>query len=199
MTTTTQPSPATVRKQQAQAARQRLTDERETIVTRQQTAAADLARLDQEILQATRSGEPDTLRGLRDDRRAAEESARDLERAWPVLNRELELAEGEMLMAERACCAEAYNRHQVEQVQLLRTIEDALHAIADALTEKERLAVQQQKVLTSVLPGNNHNAALIRADVIHVVTAWLQGNRGLSLRTADWSSWLMSEQGDLLR
>jgi len=199
VTTATEPSPATERKQQAAVALQRLRAEREHMLTRQQAAENTIARLNQDIIQAQRSGDADALTSLRADRREAQESVQDLERALPGLDREIQLAEGELHMAERAVAAEQYNRIQVEQAQLLRTIEDAIHTIADALDQKERLAVRQQTLVTSVCPGHNHNAAQIRHDLTHVVTGRLQGNRGVSLRTMDWSTWPMSSQGDLLR
>lgn len=199
MNSTTEQSPATARKAKAAAGLRQLKDERETILSRQKTAEGTIERLNQDIIQAQRSGKADILTSLRADRREAEESVQDLERALPGLDREIELATGELIMAERAVAAEQYNRIQVEQVSLCQTIEDAIHTIADALDQKERLAARQQTLMTSVCPGHNHNAVLIRPDLIHVVTGRLQGNRGVSLRTVDWSTWPMSEQGDLLR
>lgn len=180
---TTAPMTPTERKQKAAAALERLTSERKQILTRQQTAQATIEQLNQDLARAERSGEADTLAALRSDRREAEESVQDLARALPGLDREIELA-------ERACCAEQYNALQTRQAALLKTIEDALD-------EKARLAALQQTLVINVCPGSPHNAALIRPDVIHVITGWLQGNRGLSLRTVDWSSQRMTAQGVL--
>lgn len=190
---------AEARKAKAESTLTQLRSEREYIRTQQQTAQETIERVNGAIVTAGRSGEADTLRELRDDRRAAEDSIGDLERALPAVDRDIQVAEGELHMAARAVWAEEWNRLQVQQVEFLRTIEDAVHTIADALDQKERLAARQQTLVTNVCPGSTHNAALIRPDLIHVVTDRLQGNRGLSLRTVDWSTWPMTEQGDLLR
>lgn len=47
----------------------------------------------------------------------------------------------------------------------------------ETIDEKERLAAGQQRLVTRVCPGSNHNASLVRFDMLHVITARLQGNR----------------------
>jgi len=198
-TTANDHSPAIERKQKARAALQRLKGERQTIETRQRTAASDIERLNQEIVQAERSGEGNTLRVLRDDRREIKESIEDLERALSGLTREIELAEGELIMANRAVQAEQYNQLQTRQAQHLKTIADAVDLIVSTITDKEKVAIRQHAILASVCPGADRRPDAIRHDLAHAIVSRLQGNPPTALRTIDWSSWPMTEQGDLLR
>lgn len=199
MTTATEPSPATERKQQAAVALQRLRAEREHMLTRQQAAENTIARLNQDIIQAQRSGDADALTSLRADRREAQESVQDLERAFPGLDREMELATGEMVMSERAVQAEHWNTIQIEQAALLRTITEAVELIANSISEKEKLAHRQQEILANVCPGANRNPDAIRHDLAHAITTKLQGHPTTALRAIDWTCLRMTEQGDLLR
>jgi hypothetical protein len=199
VSTTISQTLATARKQKAQAALQQLRNEREQIRARQQKAQERIEELDQVIVQAERSGETDKLAALRSDRRAAEESARDLDRALPVVDREIELAQGELQAAHVACEAEQYNCLQTEQLSLLSTVQEAIETIVAAVDEKERLAVRQQAIHNAVMKGGNLNGTMIRHDLAHAISIRLQGSPAMSLRTLDWSTWPMSEQGDLLR
>ncbi len=196
MTTSTN-SPATVRKAKAAAALRQLTNERQTILSRQTTAQETIERLNQDIIQAQRSGEADALTNLRADRREGEESVQDLQRALPGLDREIELVTGEMVMAERAVQAENWNKIQTEQAALLTTITEAVELIANSIIEKEKLAHVQQKVLANVCIGADRNPALIRHDLAFAITARLQGMTPTTLRTVDWTCLRMTEQGDL--
>lgn len=197
-TTATEHSPATDRKSKAVTALQELKNEKATIATRQKSTQETVERLNQGIVQAERSGETDNLRKMRDDRRAAEESVRDLERTLPIVVHELELAQGEMIMAERACCAESWNKIQTEQIALFRTVTEAVELIANSINEKERLAHRQQKILASVCPGADKNPTLIRHDLAFAITARLQDSPTTALRTIDWTCLRMTEQGNLV-
>jgi len=190
---------AEARKAKAEVHLKQLRNEREQILTRQQKAQERIEELNQVIMQAERSSEVDTLAALRSDRRAAEESARDLERALPVVGHDIELAQGELHAAHVACEAEQYNRLQVRQLSLLSTVQEAIETIVTTVEEKERLAVRQQAIHNAVVTGGNLNATMIRHDLAHAISVRLQGSPAMSLRTLDWSIWPMSEQGDLLR
>jgi chromosome segregation ATPase len=190
---------AEARKAKAEVHLKQLRNEREHIRTRQQKAQERIEELNQVIMKAERSGEANTLAALRSDRRAAEESARDLDRALPVVDRDIELAQGELHAAHVACQSEQYNRLQAQQVSLLSTVQEAIETIMSAVQEKERLAVRQQTIHNGVVTGGNLNAIMIRHDLAHAISVRLQGSPAISLKTLDWSSWPMSEQGDLVR
>jgi hypothetical protein len=187
------------RRAKAEVHLKQLRNEREQIRIRQQKAQERIEELNQVIMQGERSGEAEMLAALRSDRRAAEESARDLDRALPVVDRDIELAQGELHAAHVACEAEQYNRLQVRQLSLLSTVQEAIETIVSTVEEKERLAVRQQSIHNGVVTGGNLNATMIRHDLAHAISVRLQGSPAMPLRTLDWSSWPMSEHGDLLR
>ncbi|MCS6305239.1 MAG: hypothetical protein H8K07_16475 [Nitrospira sp.] len=141
----------------------------------------------------------DTLTSLQANRREAEESVQDLERALPGLDREMELATGEMVMSERAVQAEHWNTIQIEQAALLRTITEAVELIANSISEKEKLAHRQQEILANVCLGADRNPDAIRHDLAHAITTKLQSHPTTALRAIDWTCLRMTEQGDLLR
>lgn len=124
MTSTRTQTAAEARKAKAEAHLTQLQSEREHILTQQKTAQETIEQLNGAIVMASRRGEADTLTSLRADRREAEESMQDLDRALPGLDREIRLAQGEMVMSERAVQAEHWNEIQAEQTALLRTIEN---------------------------------------------------------------------------
>jgi ATP-dependent Lon protease len=192
------PTP-TNRKANAEAAVSRLRAEQAQLHTQQKRALESIERLNRDIAQAQRSSDPDTLASLRTERRTAEETARDVRNALPILERELEQALGERHMAERAVQAERFNAIQAKQAALLATITEAVDQIVDAIKEKETLAGEQQRIVQRVCPGADRNAALIRHDLADCITARLQGQPATALRARDWTAWVMSEQGDLLR
>jgi hypothetical protein len=181
------------------AALEQLKDERETILTRQRTAQESIERLHQEITRATRSGEADTLRELRNDRSEAEVISRDLGYALPSLDHDIKLAEGELHAATVQCSSEQYNLLQTEQVALRNEIEAAVAVIVRACQEKERLAKKQAVIHHSVCPGGSFNPEQIKHEFAHEVTARMQGRVPVQLRLLDWSTWVMTEQGELLR
>lgn len=185
------------RKAKAATALQQLKQERQTILSQEKTSQATIERMNQDTVQAQRSGDAATLTTLRAGRRDAEDSIRDLERTLPTVEREIELAEAEAIMAERAVQAEDWNKIQAEQAQLLKTITEAAELIANSINEKERLAHRQQKILANVCPGADRNPALIRHDLAHTIMNRLQGNPPTALRAIDWSCLSMTAQGDL--
>lgn len=197
--TTTKEQTATERKTQAEAALKQLIDEREQILSRQHTAQATVEQLNQGILQTERSGEADTLAELRSDRRACEESIRDLQRALLVIDREIELAQGEIHAARVACEAEAYNKIVAEQIELLKTVAAAVETIVTAVELKERLAHRQDRIQGDVRPYPELSPAGIREEITREIESRLEGNTPTPLHAFDWSSWLMTPHGDLVR
>jgi hypothetical protein len=190
---------AEARKQKAEASLKQLKTEREQIQSRQQTAAKKVEELNRDIAVAGRSGEADRLAELRDDRRAAEEDVRDLQRALPAVDEDIRLGEGELHMAERACCAEQYNAIQTKQAELLKTITEAVELIATSMDQKAELAVRQDRILSSICPRQDLDAGRIRYELAHAIMGRLQGGPATPLRGLDWSSWPVTDQLALLR
>lgn len=199
MNSTIERTPGQQRKHKAEAALAQLKTEHAEISNRQKTAQETIGRLDHEIVAAQRSGDSDLLARLRSDRRDAEETIRELSLALPKVAREIELAEGESLMANRQCLSEQYNAIQLEQARLLSTISASVSALLTAVHEKVRLAEKQDGIVANVRPYGNLSPEGIRHELAYSITALLlEGRAPKAFHEIDWSTWRMTEQGDLL-
>lgn len=199
MSTAIDPTPGQQRKHKAEAALARLKGEHEQVRTRLTTAQESITQLDNVIVGAQRSGDSDLLESLRSDRRAAEESVRDFQRALPAITDDIRLAEGELHAATVQCQAEAYSKIQGQQVELLRTITAAVTTLITAVAEKERLARRQDVILANVAPLPNQSPQKLRYELGEAIRAVLvEGAAPKSFGEIDWSSWQMTEHGVLL-
>ena len=191
-------TPGQQRKQQAEAALKRLKGEHEQVRTRLTTAEESITQLDNVIVGAQRSGDSDLLESLRSDRRAAEESVRDFQRALPAITDDIRRAEGELHAATVQLQAENFNRIRGQQVEQLQIITAAVSTLLKAVDEKERLARRQDVILAQVAPLPNQSPQKLRSELAEAIRDLLQGIGSKPFGELDWTSWEMTQGGVLL-
>lgn len=201
--TSPQPTPAEVRLGHAC---QRLRDtERKAsdLPLRRERARVEVDRLNGELARAEGAGgDPDSLVKLRQERTQQRELLEDLERAGPIIGRELELAQAEHLYAERECLAEAYNGLVKQQQGLEEVIDEAVVTLVEAIRAKEHLATKQDAIVGSICPYEKLSPGGIRLAYLQYLTDRLQDPipndlNWYSLKRIDWSCRRMSDQGSL--
>ncbi|SLM47400.1 protein of unknown function [Nitrospira japonica] len=173
------------------------------MVKRQAQAQEDLERLNCEIRDAERSqASSTTLTKLRSARTTAKETSDDVQMCLEAFPRELELAEGAVIGAKRACTAERYTALVECQRKLVQMISEALERIFQSMKMKESLAIQQRQLLAGI---GNYNFSL---ESVRLATCVELGKRfaiaagsperPTSIMELDWTCRYMNRGGGLV-
>ncbi|MGE0470729.1 MAG: hypothetical protein AB7L09_15475 [Nitrospira sp.] len=170
---------------------------------RRARATAEIERLNGELAQAEAAGaEPTRLAELRNERMQQRQLLEDLENCGPVLDRELECAQGELTMAERACHAEQYNAIVKKQNDLACLIDQSVVTLVETMRKKEQLVRRQSEIAGNITPYGELNADAIRLAYLQYLMEHLQNPipdewNWPSLQSLDSSCRQMTEQGRL--
>lgn len=199
VTTATQ-TPAQERKNKAHEHLRTLEAERNRLQQRQHAAAETIERCNQEIVAAERAGDATACASLRKERQDQQDVTGDISRVFPTLDREIALAQGELVMACRACAADTYNEIVNKQRSLTETIAKAVETIIKALEVKEGLAKKQDHINVQDI-GCRYpvQAADVRRILLLDITNRLQSvGTPVSFARRDWTCQRMTDQGVLL-
>jgi hypothetical protein len=197
-------TPAEARKATAVELVKKLEGEAAQLQTRKQTTAAAVERLHGEIAQAERAGDTKKLEALRKERSAKAQGHADLDRVFPTIDRELELARAELKAATIATHAQRYNELVTKQCALKEVISEAIATLVETLKVKEGLAQQQYKIQMGDIgwlhPGISPEG--VRRAFLQEITKRLEDkdfkqSYFFDMAQIDWSCRPMIENGDL--